>query len=61
MESKSRVRNLSTRYLSLYRHGIALIIFGLAASFLWTAILKFASGNYLSFVMPAYWGYFLYL
>lgn len=61
MESKSRVRNLSTRYLSLYRHGIALIIFGLAASFLWSAILEFASGDYLSFVMPAYWGYFLYL
>ncbi|MBL7853949.1 MAG: hypothetical protein JNL17_06115 [Cyclobacteriaceae bacterium] len=47
--------------MSLYRHGIALIIFGLAASFLWSAILEFASGDYLSFVMPAYWGYFLYL
>ena len=35
MESKSRVRNLSTRYLSLYRHGIALIIFG---HYLWVGL-----------------------
>ncbi|MCE2936677.1 MAG: hypothetical protein ACK5V5_02000 [Cyclobacteriaceae bacterium] len=47
--------------MSLYRHGIALIIFGLAASFLWESIVEFASGHYLAFLTPAYWGYFLYL
>jgi hypothetical protein len=61
MSSKPRIRNLSTRFLGLYRHGTALVIFALAAVFLWEAWQQIREGDVFSVLMPIYWGYFLYL
>lgn len=59
---KSRIKNLSTRYLSLYRYGTALLMFVLFGSYLYYQILEYLEKKHLSsLLMPLNFTYLIYV
>lgn len=61
LAEKSRVKNLSTRYLRFYKQGVSVFIFLVMAGFIY---LEIDSGEKIKpsmFFWPIYYGYFLYL
>jgi hypothetical protein len=60
---KSRIRNLSTRYLEAYRYGFIVLLSG---AFCWVVVLKInefsSGGNWVDLLyFPVFWGYLVYL
>ena len=59
---KSRIRNLSTRYLNFYRYGVASILSAIAIAFLVAGYLAYLGEGHLSnLLMPVYWCYFIFI
>jgi len=59
---KSRIRNLSTRYLSFYKYGLMVIILVVCSSiaYYYRGNL-FERGSFSSWYLPLYWAYLFYL
>lgn len=55
MESKSRVRNLSTRFLPFYKHGMVVLLIGLAVSIFWGSFSRMLQGHWFEFFRPSVW------
>lgn len=59
---KSRIRNLSTRYLSLYRYGAALLIVVLFGAYFYYQVLEYLEKRRLSsLLMPFNFSYLLFI
>jgi hypothetical protein len=59
---KSRIRNLSTRYLGFYKYGAMVIILAICSFVLYYfRDTIFAKGSFSSWYFPIYWVYLLYL
>lgn len=58
---KSRVKNLSTRYLRFYKQGVNVILFLFMAGFLYYEFNTIEKVRPSLFFWPIYYGYFLYL
>lgn len=61
MSEKSRIRNLSTRYLEFYRYGFVVILTAFAGLLLVQSIDDFRSrGFFSSLYFPVVWGFMIY-
>jgi hypothetical protein len=59
---KSRIRNLSTRYLSFYKYGLMVIILVVCAGIAYYYRENlFERGSFSSWYLPLYWAYLFYL
>lgn len=63
MASKSRVRNLSTRFLKFYKLSVAVVLAGFILMFFWTAYQEYLrTGRWSTFLMfPLTYGYLIYV
>lgn len=61
LAEKSRVKNLSTRYLRFYKQGVGVLIFLAMAGFFYLEIDTKEKIKPSMFFWPIYYGYFLYL
>jgi hypothetical protein len=61
VSEKSRIRNLSTRYLEFYRYGFVVILTAFAGLMLYQTIDDFMSkGIFSSLYFPVVWGFMIY-
>ncbi len=59
---KSRIRNLSTRYLGFYKYGLIVVILIIFSGILfYYRETLFAKGSFSSWYFPFYWAYLFYL
>lgn len=62
MREKSRIRNLSTRYLELYRYGFILLMTAFIGFMLYSSFQEFESRGFFSALyFPVVWGYLVYV
>jgi hypothetical protein len=53
---KSRIKNLSTRFLTFYKYGAALVLVSFIAGYFINSYFTFKeNGEYLNFLMPLTW------
>lgn len=57
---KSRIKNLSTRYLGYYKYGVAIIILCLVVAFVVSQIISHQKGEKVLWFVPFWYGYFVY-
>lgn len=62
MPSKSRITNLSTRYLTFYKFSVAALLAGLTFALLWSAFREYRTRGTLSgFTFPTLYSYMIYI
>jgi hypothetical protein len=61
VSEKSRIRNLSTRYLEFYRYGFALILTAFAGALLFMSVDDFVNEGFFSALyFPVFWGFMIF-
>ncbi len=61
MPEKSRIRNLSTRYLEFYKYGFAVILTAFAGALLFMSIDDFVNNGFFSALyFPVFWSFMIY-
>ncbi len=61
MTNKSRIRNLSTRFLELYRYGVIFIGTLILAAIIYYSVDQFSMKRFFeTFYFPAFWGFIIY-